>query len=131
MNHFNAHMNHFKDIKISSKHIIFYTITTKFDFPTEEEACASPLSTSMRKNLDFLRRVRHVPHPKNTNSKHRILFHKGEACASPLSTSLRRNSDFSRRVRHVPHPKKTNSKHRILLHKGEVCASSQKKKFKT
>ena len=41
--------------------------------------------------------------PKKTNSKHRILFHKGEACASLLSTNLRRNYDFSTRMRHVPH----------------------------
>ena len=34
------------------------------------EACASPLSTSLRRNSDLSRRVRHVPHPKKTNSKH-------------------------------------------------------------
>ena len=33
------------------------------------EACASPLSTSLRRNSDFLRRVRQVSHPKKTYSK--------------------------------------------------------------
>ena len=60
----------------------------------------------LKEKLDFFKEVRHVSYPKKTNSKHRILFHKGEACASPLSTSLRRNLDFSRRVRHVSHKKK-------------------------
>ena len=67
------------------------------------EACPSPLSTSLRRNSDFSRKVKNVSHPKKTNSKHKILFNKGEACASPLSTSLRRNLDFLRWVRHVSH----------------------------
>ena len=33
------------------------------------EVCPSPPTTSLGKNSDFSRRVRHVPHPKNTNSK--------------------------------------------------------------
>ena len=59
-----------------------YKFKEKFRFLKESEVC--------------------VP-PKKTNSKHRILFHKGEACASPLNTSLRRNSYFSRKVRYVSH----------------------------
>ena len=43
---------------------------------------------------------------QKTNSKHKILFHKGEACTSPLSTNLRRNSDFSGKVRHLCCPKR-------------------------
>ena len=59
--------------------------------------------------------------PKNTNSKHRILFQKREACASPLSTSLEKTLDISSRIKHEPHPRNINSKHRILFDKGEAC----------
>ena len=114
-----------------------YKFKEKFRFLKEGEACASlsklrflfhkgvacawPLSTSLRRNSNFSRKVKHVSHKKKTNSKHRILFHKDEACASPLSTSLRRNSNFSRRVRHMSHKRKW--KHRVLFHKNEACVS--------
>ena len=59
--------------KINSKHRILFH---------KGEACVSPLSTSLRRNSNFSRKVRHVSHKKKTNSKHRICFI---------------------RVRHVPH----------------------------
>ena len=70
---------------LTSKH----KLKKKSRFQKEGEVCASP---------------------KNTNSQHKILFHKDEICASHLSSSLRKNSHLSRRVRLVPHPKHTNSK---------------------
>ena len=69
---------------------MFYLITTKLDIVTNGEAHASPKNhklkkhrilfhkgdacpstptASLKKNSDFSRRVRYVPHPKNTNSK--------------------------------------------------------------
>jgi hypothetical protein len=46
-------------------------------------------------NIDFcLIKVRHGPHPINTNSKHRILFDRDKAYASRLTTRLRRNYDL-------------------------------------
>ena len=119
-----SHMNHVKDIRSFFQHITFYTIK-KFDFLNKGEACAWPLNTRLRKNWEFLRKVR--PHPENTNSKnikfcfigvrHVPHFHtqglgclafihkenlrilkKGEACASPPYTRLRKNWEFSRRV---------------------------------
>ena len=48
----------------NSKHIILFH---------KGEACALPLSTSLRRNSDFSRRVRHVSHKKKIK-KHKICF---------------------------------------------------------
>ena len=71
-----------------------------------------------------------MPHPKDTNSKHRICFDKGEACASPLSINLWKTLDISSKIGHVPHPNNTNSKHRIWFDKGEACASHLSTNFR-
>ena len=117
----------------------------KFRFLKKGEVCASPQKHKfkniefcfirvryvfhpqlrVKKKSDFSRRVKHVPHSKNTKfyfirvrhmscltpnyklkEKFRFLK-KGETCVSPPITSLRKNSDFSKRVRHAPHPKNT------------------------